>query len=283
MVRAENERYEIDPDDGMVREIVGEWAVEKHERLRRYIEITRETRRKFEKNRPAYIDLYCATGRAKIRNSDPPRVVDGSAIVAATTLAPPYGFNEIFLGDIEQSHLDACTARLHARGAPQTIHPLLGAAEKTAQQVVDRVNPYGLHLAFLDPYNLASLPFSVIKTLAKIKRMDLIIHLSENDLQRNVIGKKEFYRLDNFAPGWEKYVDTTQRAHIVKAQILQAWKACVQSLGYKVSDNIERVTGSQNQPLYWLLLAAKDDIRNDLANKFWGAISNVGPQVTFDF
>lgn len=114
----------------------------------------------------------------------------------------------------------------------------------------------------------------MIETLGKLKRMDLIIHISENDLQRNVIGKREYFRLDSFCPDWQGRVDPTQPNHIIKKQVLEHWKNKLASIGYKVSDNIERVTGNQNQPLYWLVLAA----RNDLASKFWSHISNTTPQ-----
>ena len=59
-----------------------------------------------------------------------------------------------------------------------------------ASVVVDQghgsaINPYGLHLAFLDPFNLAQLPFSIIERMLRVKRMDMIIHVSVQDLQRN--------------------------------------------------------------------------------------------------
>lgn len=277
MSKRDEDRYEIDPDDGLKREIVGEWSAEKHLRLRRYIDITRDTRKKYSSNRPAYVDLYCATGRARIRET--PDVVDGSAVVAATMLDPPAGFTDLYFGDLELEHLNACQARLQAANVPQNLYPLHGPAAETAKQVVKQINPYGLHLAFLDPYSIGALPFSVIETLGSVKRMDLIIHISENDLQRNVIGKREFKRLDPFCPGWEGHVDRSAPNHVIKRQILEAWKANLASLGYKVSDNIERVRGDRNQPLYWLVLAA----RNDLANRFWSAVSNVSPQRGFHF
>lgn len=271
MTRKED-RYETDPDDGLKREIVGDWCTEKHQRLRHYVSITRDTRKKYASNNPAYIDLYCATGRARIRETG--EVVDGSAIVAATETTGKHGFSDIHIGDLNAEHLEACVARLKAAGTTQPIHAEQGTAEETAKRVVKKLNPYGLHLAFLDPYNLEALPFSVIETLGKLNRMDLIIHISENDLQRNVIGKREYFRLDSFCPGWEGSVDPTQPNHVIKRQILEHWKRRLASIGYTVSDNIERITGNQNQPLYWLVLAA----RNDLASRFWSHISNTTPQ-----
>ena len=42
--------------------------------------------------------------------------------------------------------------------------------------------------------------------------------------------------------------------------------------------NTQLITGSKNQPLYWLLLAAK----HDLAHKFWATASNVEGQGKLD-
>ena len=63
---------------------VGEWALQKHDYLKRYIEVSRATRGKFlNGNRPGgatYIDLFCGAGRSRIKNTG--ELVDGSAIVA---------------------------------------------------------------------------------------------------------------------------------------------------------------------------------------------------------
>ena len=68
---------------------------------------------------------------------------------------------------------------------------------------MNAINPYGLHLAFLDPFNLAQLPFSIIEKMLRVKRMDMIIHVSLQDFQRNLdkysrVGGKT---LDNLCAG----------------------------------------------------------------------------------
>ena len=48
-------------------------------------------------------------------------------------------------------------------GAPVvTIH---APAVEAVRQMISSVNPYGLHFAFLDPYNLGALDFTVISAL----------------------------------------------------------------------------------------------------------------------
>jgi hypothetical protein len=70
-------------DDKLPLSEVGEWALEKHERLRRYVSVTRAVRKKWlTPMRPGlvstgatYIDLFCGPGRSRIRDTD--RVIDG--------------------------------------------------------------------------------------------------------------------------------------------------------------------------------------------------------------
>lgn len=276
MASKDKERYDVDEQDGLRRDVVGSWAAEKHLRLRRYVDITRSTRAKFAGNAPAYVDLYCATGRSRIR--DTAEVVEGSPLVAASEAAKHTPFGRIHIGDLDRANVEACSSRLRATGfTAVTEH--VGPAVDTAREVVAQLNPYGLHLAFLDPYNLVSLPFELIRTLSMVKRMDLIIHVSEMDLQRNVIGKGETEKLELFAPGWQKAADVNLTTALFKHQLLTHWRSLLAQLGYHVSDNIERVTGAKNQPLYWLVLASRDK----LADRFWGQVSKVGPQQTMNF
>ena len=57
----------------------------------------------------------------------------------------------------------------------------VGEAGVVVDQVMNAINPYGLHLAFLDPFNLSQLPFSIIEKMLRVKRMDMIIHVSVQD------------------------------------------------------------------------------------------------------
>lgn len=59
----------IDGDDGLPATEVGEWAKQKHEYLRRYLDISSAARKKFLNGRSrsaTFIDLFCGPGRARI-------------------------------------------------------------------------------------------------------------------------------------------------------------------------------------------------------------------------
>ena len=83
----------------------------------------------------------------------------------------------------------------------------VGAAIQTVDRVVNKLNPYGLHFTFLDPFNLGDLAFEVIRKLAEVKHMDILLHMSAQDLNRNL---RMYIRnppspLDMFAPGWRPW------------------------------------------------------------------------------
>jgi len=271
MTRRVTERYEVGPD-GLPVERVREWSAEKHERLRKYVDATWAARRRFLRSEASYIDLYSGPGRAIVGSTR--EMVDGSPLVAASEAAKHVSFSSMHIGDKNREIVDACATRLKALKV-NGVHEYCGEAKDTACEVVTKLHPHGLHLAFLDPYAIKPLPFVVLQTLGSRQRMDLLIHISKMDLQRNV---KQYFvgdgTLDAFAPGWRDHCDPHQRDDVFVHQVLGHWRGLLAKLNYKVNDNIELVTGSKNQHLYWLVFASRDN----LADKLWNDICNIHPQ-----
>jgi three-Cys-motif partner protein len=266
----DEDRYELDPQDGLRRMIVGEWAPEKHLRLQKYVDITRAVRRKFGGN-ATYIDLYCGPGRSRLRKTG--EVVEGSAVVAAMEAVRRNPYREIIIGDFDPVNVEACQTRLGRLGITN-VRAYTGTAEDVATEILPTLHPTGFNLAFLDPFNLESLPFRVIEALAQAKSMDLLIHVSIMDLQRNVRALMASGKLSDFAPGWEKTVNRAVTNPKLVMGVFEHWRGLLRQLGYQVTDNIERVTGNRNQPLYWLVLVSK----HGLAEKLWGEVSQIEPQ-----
>jgi three-Cys-motif partner protein len=261
-------------DDGLPATKVGAWTREKHERLLKYVGITRDVRRKFG-NR-TYIELFCGPGRSVIE--DRTEFIEGSPILAARaakeSLVP---YTEIHVADSDPIFIDAVVKRL-----PQDVGrvcPHTGLAEQTVDEIVSRIDPYGLHFAFLDPYKLDPLPFSVIEKLAKFEHMDMLIHVSIHDFQRNLRNymKERGGPLDRFAPGWRDAISGQDVDRNIRLKIFQHWLDLIRSLDMAASEG-ELVSGSNNQPLYWLVLVA----RHPLAHEFWDKIRNVSDQRRLD-
>lgn len=262
----------VEGDDWLPANDVGIWVKEKHRYLCRYLDISREARKKFLGERRAgatYFDLFCGSGRSQIRETG--KWVDGSA-VAAWKISRDGGapFSTLYISDINKESLDACVTRLRQLEAP--VVPIHAGAIDAVQQMVASVNRYGLHFAFIDPYDLKSLDFKIIRALATLKRIDMLIHVSVMDLQRNLLnylGAPES-PLDAFAPAWRDQVDTVGPQATVRQRIIEYWRNQVAGLGVWPSTDQRLVTGEKNQPLYHLLLAA----RHELAHTFWSTAAN---------
>ena len=266
--------YEMDPD-GHVRALVREWVHDKHARLERYVEISAAARRKWVKNGPGgtgYIDLFSGPGRCRIKGSD--NVLPGSTLVAwRAALEKKSQFTEIFIGDLHPSIRAA--AEFRSRPEIQHLQCLEGSAESTAAEVIKKANRHSLHLALLDPFNLGALPFSVIQTLAQLRHIDLLIHISLLDLNRNLLKyiKDPVSPLDAFAPRWREVVDQNRPVEYVRAKIFEHWRGLLGTLDMRTSEAAELVSGPNGQPLYWLAFTS----RHARALEFWEKIRTIKP------
>jgi three-Cys-motif partner protein len=224
----------IEGDDNLPAEVVGVWATEKHAYLQRYVDIARATRSKYLGNGKAgatLIDLFCGPGRAKVRETG--SWIDGSSIAAwKVSVKGNAPFSRVLVADLDDAKRKACVERLKRLGAP--VEELAGSAVEAAEAVTRLLNPYGLHFAFIDPYSLGALDFSIIRALAKLKRIDMLIHLSAMDLQRNLEANiaSEVSAFDAFAPGWRKNVHATQSSRSeVRRQVIEYWRTLVAQRG----------------------------------------------------
>lgn len=258
--------------DGLPASEVGAWTSEKHERLRKYVKSSHGARQRYKSR--TYVDLYCGPGRSWIRETD--TFIDGSPLVAFDSAAKHDGqFTNILIADARPDYLAAAEKRLQARGA--SVQSFSGEAHAIVDQVVEALDPYGLHIAFLDPCSLGALPFLVVKRLASVKRMDLLIHVSAMDLKRdlhNYIRPDGPKDLDDFAPGWREHVNTQRRQDVVRKDIFEYWRSLIKHLGTSPNDCIEVVENSKSSDLYWLVFVA----RPKLAHKLWKAVANVSTQ-----
>jgi three-Cys-motif partner protein len=267
--------YEND-EDGLLREVVGEWAIEKHERLAAYVDIAKFVRRKFRNGSSAsagYIELFCGTGRSRIR--DTARVIDGSPVVAfrkANDGGQP--FTHVLLGDMDARFPPIACERIRRLGG--SAMPFVGTASDVAKRVVTSISPHGFHFAMLDPYNLGSLSFDIIETLARLKRVDMLLHVSAMDLTRNLgaYTTEEKDGLDKFVPGWRSAISLAQGKVATRAAIMDHWGGLVQKLGFK-APYYDLITGGKNHRLYWLAFLS----RHEKAQEFWNAIRHLnGPR-----
>lgn len=147
-----------------------------------------------------------------------------------------------------------------------------------AQWLAANLSPHALHFAFIDPYSLGAFRFEIIEALSFLKRIDMLVHVSRMDLQRNVwfnmVDERQDF--DLFAPGWRDSVDLTMTQSNVRRAVFDYWQTLVARTGIDISPEMRLIRAEKGQPLYWLLLAAK----HKLPLEFWKTAS-VSDQFAF--
>jgi three-Cys-motif partner protein len=271
----------VDPADGLIVSEVGEWAPEKHARVQRYIEIASGARAMYVpppswRGGASYIELFCGPGRSLIRGTK--RILDGSPLVAYKAAQTSVPFTEMHLNDLDPANSTAVDMRVRALGgAPICYHE---PADSAVDKIVAAVNPAGLHFAFLDPYNLEGLSFDIVRKLSILQRVDMLIHVSVHDLQRNLDNYSKLGGVfDSFAPGWRDHVDQKQSINSFRAALMEYWLGEIRKLGTMPAKGVELIVGSRRQRLYWLVFVSA----HSLAQKLWEAIRDPMRQTTMDF
>lgn len=245
---------------------VGAWVPQdKHRLLCDYLHASRYAWKKWPQH--VFIDPFCGPGRIQVEGESFTR--DGGAVMAWRAIAAEAPFSQMLVGDLNPQRASACEQRLRARGAAATA--FAGPATETIHRMVQQVPGNALCMAYIDPYNLELLSFSIIQALAALK-VDLAINFSTMDLQRNV--EFEFdpdrARFDDTAPGWR--TDPAIRAASkknVKLGFFNYWCGLVQSLGFQHSREMPLVLNDQGHPIYRIVFFA----RHDLPTRIWGDVA----------
>ncbi|CAE6853611.1 three-Cys-motif partner protein TcmP [Paraburkholderia domus] len=253
----------IDPADGLPVMKVGPWSEDKHVALSRYVDAARKARAKWPYT--AFIDLFSGPGRVLNRESG---VISDGGVLSAWRMSERGGapFNEIFIADADAVSVEACSARLRNAGAK--VQAYVGSASKTVDQVLGEL-PRGLHFAFLDPFNIEHLDFEIIRKLAARPNIDLLIHFSVMDVQRNIGGDFNLTssRLDAAAPGWRNKLrlkEVPKREQV--GAYLEYWESLVTDLTkMQVAQSKPLFVNMNKGPLYRLIHLA----RHPLATKLW--------------
>ncbi|CUR78192.1 three-Cys-motif partner protein TcmP [Achromobacter xylosoxidans] len=259
----------LDPADGLELMEVGAWTFEKHALIRRYVEASREARRKWSQR--VLVDLYCGPGRVANRERQDD-IRDGgvlSAFIQSQSVGVP--FTKVIIGDADRTAVAACRQRLERVGA--NVVSFTGPAHDTVEQALLHLPANGLHLALLDPFNIGHLPFSVIEALAKRNHLDMIVHYSLMDVTRNLElnYRRDAPAFDSFAPGWKNAVAVPTMTKVdARRRFGEYWQSLVARLGYSVCDMRPVMTrsGTQSQ-LYQMVLLE----RHPLARHLWNEVA----------
>lgn len=277
----------ISGSDDLPVQCVGRWVEDKFFFLERYLNASCEARRKFaDKGNAVFIDLFSGSGRCIIK--DERREIDSGGIRALNRDEAP--FNECFYFDISKLNVDALKKRT---GANTNYHVECGDSNILIDKLVATLlrQSYRYHFAFIDPFGPDGLKFETLKILAKLERMDMLIHFPIGAIKRNLKAwtKSTNNILDNFLGTnvWRKAIKDLSGDKIFKA-LIDTFKEQLKSIGYpedglKMAPSKEDIyTGLPTVPvrntkevgLYVLILASK----HPLGQKIWNSVIKISPQ-----
>lgn len=247
---------------------VGKWVPQdKHFYLTRYLDATREARKKFKQR--VLIDPFCGPGRIQVEGENFTR--DGGSMTAfRQALASDAPFTRVLVGDIDGERVRANESRLAAVGA--SVQSFTGPAVQTVDSMISAV-PFGaLALAYIDPYNLEYLSFSIIERLAKLQYVDFAVHFSLMDLTRNIDMELDPKRdrFDHALPGWRSAVPTSVLSKSsLPRWFFDTWCQTIEELGFKVSGQMPLITDGKGRSIYRLVFFS----RHALPDRIWGDIA----------
>ncbi|MCL2160535.1 MAG: three-Cys-motif partner protein TcmP [Betaproteobacteria bacterium] len=257
---------------------VGSWVPGiKHTILAKYIDATRKAQIKFPQR--VLIDPFAGPGRLQVKGE--PFTRDGGAVVAwRQSQASECPFTHVMVGDIAPERADACAARLSAVGAP--VSSFVGPASETIVEMTAKVPREALCLAYIDPYNLEYLSFSIFETLATLPHIDFAVHFSLMDLSRNVDMELDPARdrFDGASPGWRNRIDSSSMSKKQLAPwFFHDWCQNIHKLGFTVSKEMPLVTDKRGRPIYRLIFFS----RHYFPNKIWDDVVVKNPNLSFGF
>ncbi len=253
---------------GPHEEGVGWWVPQvKHTNLAKYLHATRKAQQKFP--RRVLIDPFCGPGRIQVKGETFTR--DGGAMVAwRQSVASECPFTTVMVGDLNGARAHACETRLSRAGAP--VKKFDGPAAETALAMADAVPRGALCLAYIDPYNLEYLSFSIIERLAQLPHVDFAVHFSLMDLTRNVDMELDPTR-DRFSgasPGWRDRVPPATSKSSLPSWFFEDWRKLISALGFSVSKVMPLIDDGQGRSLYRLVFFS----RHELPDRIWGDIAS---------
>lgn len=166
-------------------------------------------------------------------------------------------FGRILIGDLLASKAAACEQRLQAKGAP--VKAFVGPAAKTVHDMVAAVPRGSLCLAYLDPYNLSLLSHSMIEALAKLQKIDFVVHFSTMDLYRNADHAldPDRARFDEVSPGWRQRVPAASNKANLADRLFLDWHDQIKKLGFSFSEASPPILNSEGREIYRLAFFAR--------------------------
>ncbi len=208
-----------------------------------------------------YLELFAGPGKCLIRESNQEDL--GSPLKVLEK-----NFTDFIFVEINEAAARALSQRIRGHQKAGQVDIWCGDCAEAIRQIT--IPNESLALTFVDPTRIGHAPFTLIETLSRRARSDLLINIPiGTDIKRNM--HNYVRHTDADAPltvylgrdSWRQ-LPTNSPAKFCRG-LIQIYQSQLRQLGYTSFGNIQQVTTPKNLPLYYLLFASK----HKLGEKFW--------------
>jgi three-Cys-motif partner protein len=260
--------------DGLPVRDSGGWIETKHKLLTYYGKLF-ATGMKHKWNSRVYLELFSGPGRCLIRKS-------GKEDLGSPLKIIEHEFTKFIFTEMSIQAAEALGQRLEQYENAVLSEIWCGDCAKAINEM--QIPSGSLTLAFIDPTGIGHAPFSLIETLHKKTRCDLLINIQHGmgikmNIHQYTPDADEQSALTRFLgnDSWKKLPRHNPQDFF--RGVLDLYKQQLNQLGFTSGGREVLISTDKNTPLYLLLFASK----HPKGNEFWEkAMKGVLP-MEFDF
>ena len=261
-------------EDALAVRESGPWAEEKHKHLTYYGRMFGTGMKNRFENR-VYLELFGGPGRCRFPN--------GSEGPGSPLQMLDLEFTKFVFIERNVTGAQALETRIaaHPRMADATVY--CGDCAEAVRKI-ELPQSKCLALTFVDPTGISHCPFSLIQTLRKRIRTDLLINFPHGmglKLNQHQYSANEKSILTRFlgTDAWGKFV-TAKPGEFVRG-VLDLYKEQLRGLDYHVGSHEVVIRNQQQTPIYMLVFASRDPLGVAFWDRTMKGVQN--PQFGFMF
>lgn len=264
----------IAASDGLPIRDSGPWIYTKHRLLSYYAELFATGMKYFWPSR-IYLELFSGPGKCIIRDSG--KEESGSPLKVIE-----HDFTRFIFTEQNVAAAEALARRLECSKNSAHAEIWCGDCAEAIQHI--KIPERSLTLAFIDPTGIGHAPFSLVETLHRKTRCDLLINIQHAmGIKMNI---HQYTPDSNEQSALTKFLGSDQWKQIPRhsareffREVLDLYKQQLDGLGFSYIGREVLISNQQGSPLYLLLFASKHERGKD----FWDKSLRGLPQQEFDF
>ena len=264
----------VSATDGLPIRDSGAWIETKHRLLTYYAHLF-ATGMKYNWKSRVYLELFSGPGRCLIRKT-------GKEDLGSPLKVIEHEFTKFIFTEMSLPVAEALAQRLEPFDNAAYTEIWCGDCAEAVQKIL--IPAGSLTLAFIDPTGIGHAPFSLIETLHRKTRCDLLVNIQHGmgikmNIHQYTPDADEQSALTKFLGNnsWKQISRHDPREFF--RLVLELYKKQLDGLGFSFIGREVFITNDQNTPLYLLLYASK----HPKGKEFWDKAMKAVLPMEFEF